>query len=318
MTDRIDVEHAARWAELDSLLPGLVEAGRLDPTESGLQGEDRLLTVDLGGTTARGLARFHQLDPDGQEALWGPLRQYSLTPQLAGPDRIAAFRELLDRWLASLRSTPGDWESSATVTIPSRDPDYRIPLLEFGFAPMMALAARRLRASTPPGRPGVLVRPAQSADLDLLTDLAVRLQEFDVASGMVTSRPSARRTLNSKLADHLARQPGWSWIAEVDGLPAGFVYVQPPSEAAWISPMSAAGGAAAYLAEMYVRPEVRAAGIGAALVATAHRALDTSGVPLTLLHHAVPNPLSSPFWARMGYRPLWTSWQRRPAAGPPR
>ena len=26
------------------------------------------------------------------------------------------------------------------------------------------------------------------------------------------------------------------------------------------------------------------------------------------------NPLSAPFWNRMGYRPLWTGWEVRPAA----
>ena len=42
--------------------------------------------------------------------------------------------------------------------------------------------------------------------------------------------------------------------------------------------------------------------------------LDTSGVNTTLLHFAQLNPLSAPFWSRMGYRPLWTGWEVRPAA----
>jgi len=32
------------------------------------------------------------------------------------------------------------------------------------------------------------------------------------------------------------------------------------------------------------------------------------------LHYAQLNPLSAPFWNRMGYRPLWTGWEVRPAA----
>jgi hypothetical protein len=32
-----------------------------------------------------------------------------------------------------------------------------------------------------------------------------------------------------------------------------------------------------------------------------------------LLHYAQLNPLSAPFWNRMGYRPLWTGWEVRPA-----
>jgi len=41
---------------------------------------------------------------------------------------------------------------------------------------------------------------------------------------------------------------------------------------------------------------------------------DARGVDTTLLHYAQLNPLSAPFWNRMGYRPLWTGWEVRPAA----
>jgi hypothetical protein len=26
------------------------------------------------------------------------------------------------------------------------------------------------------------------------------------------------------------------------------------------------------------------------------------------------NPLSAPFWSQQGYRPLWTTWEARPAS----
>ena len=35
---------------------------------------------------------------------------------------------------------------------------------------------------------------------------------------------------------------------------------------------------------------------------------------MTLLHYALVNPRSGPFWARTRYRPLWVNWQARPAA----
>jgi hypothetical protein len=41
---------------------------------------------------------------------------------------------------------------------------------------------------------------------------------------------------------------------------------------------------------------------------------DTAAMITTLLHCAQLNPLSAPFWSRMGYRPLWTGWEVRPAA----
>jgi predicted N-acetyltransferase YhbS len=62
-----------------------------------------------------------------------------------------------------------------------------------------------------------------------------------------------------------------------------------------------------------VRPDERGSGVGAALVAGLHRALEAAGVAVTPLHHGQVNPLSAPFWSRMGYRPLWTNWEIRPA-----
>lgn len=32
------------------------------------------------------------------------------------------------------------------------------------------------------------------------------------------------------------------------------------------------------------------------------------------IFYALMNPLSTPFWNRMGYRPSWTGWEVRPAA----
>jgi predicted acetyltransferase len=58
----------------------------------------------------------------------------------------------------------------------------------------------------------------------------------------------------------------------------------------------------------------RGSGVGTALLAQAHRALDEAGVAVTLLHHGLPNPLSTPTYGRHGYRPLWTIWETRPAS----
>jgi GNAT superfamily N-acetyltransferase len=70
---------------------------------------------------------------------------------------------------------------------------------------------------------------------------------------------------------------------------------------------------AAYLQTMFIQPEDRGTGVGFALVRALHARLDAAGVGVTLLHHSQVNPLSGPFWNRMGYRPLWTSWEARPA-----
>jgi methyl-accepting chemotaxis protein len=57
----------------------------------------------------------------------------------------------------------------------------------------------------------------------------------------------------------------------------------------------------------------RGGGIGTRLAALVHREIEAAGVVATLLHHALPNPLSTPFWSMQGYRPLWTAWEARPA-----
>jgi len=41
--------------------------------------------------------------------------------------------------------------------------------------------------------------------------------------------------------------------------------------------------------------------------------LDARGISIKLLHYAQLNPLSGPFWSWMGYRPLRTGFQSRPA-----
>ncbi|KJK52908.1 hypothetical protein UK23_02855 [Lentzea aerocolonigenes] len=70
-------------------------------------------------------------------------------------------------------------------------------------------------------------------------------------------------------------------------------------------------GLIAYIDHLGVRPDERGGGAGSALVAFAHGLLDSAGVASTLLHHALPNPRSTPFWYSHGYQPRWTLWVRR-------
>ncbi len=65
---------------------------------------------------------------------------------------------------------------------------------------------------------------------------------------------------------------------------------------------------------MFIDAQDRGSGSGAALVRILHTWLDGMGVTVSLLHHSQVNPLSAPFWYRMGYRPLWTRWEARPAS----
>jgi predicted acetyltransferase len=71
---------------------------------------------------------------------------------------------------------------------------------------------------------------------------------------------------------------------------------------------------AAYVLLMGVQPGERRRGVGAALAARLHQDCAAAGVQVVLLHYALINPLSAPFWSQQGYRPLWTVWEARPAS----
>jgi hypothetical protein len=45
-----------------------------------------------------------------------------------------------------------------------------------------------------------------------------------------------------------------------------------------------------------------------------HATFAAAGVRGSYLYYNPPNPLSSVFWPRQGYRPLWTVWEARPAS----
>jgi len=122
----------------------------------------------------------------------------------------------------------------------------------------------------------------------------------------------AERVERQAAEQTLARPEPWTWLAERDGQAVGLLVAEPPDRAGWIA--AATGrGPVAHLATMSVLPGERGAGVGTALVAELHGELDAAGAAVTLLHHGQLNPLSVPFWSRMGYRPLWTSWEIRPA-----
>jgi hypothetical protein len=135
---------------------------------------------------------------------------------------------------------------------------------------------------------------------------------FDAHFAGVVERPSTAAALRREAAGLLAGPECWTWLAERDGSVTGMVAAQRPEAAGWIAPM-VRQAPAAYLMFGFVLPTERASGTGAALTARLHREIEAAGVAVTLLHYEQTNPLSTPFWSRQGYRPLWTSWETRPA-----
>jgi GNAT superfamily N-acetyltransferase len=160
---------------------------------------------------------------------------------------------------------------------------------------------------------GLVIRPASPDDLDAVAELELGVVRYDAHFGGSIPRPATEALVRAETQAALAKRPGWTWLAEQDGEPVALTVVEPPAAARWIAGMTRTG-APAYLQTMFVRPDERSGGIGAALVRHVHGELDARGIDLTLLHYSQVNPLSAPFWHRMGYRPLWSTWEARPAA----
>ncbi|MBB5954806.1 GNAT superfamily N-acetyltransferase [Saccharothrix tamanrassetensis] len=248
---------------------------------------------------------FAELSPDEMDATWGALRTHALAWHPA-----ADLDDQLRRWEPT---GTGDPDTAALVTVPSRAVEAAEVLVRHGFAPLLVIAARP--ALRPGGRPSsdVRIRPVTADDVDVAVSINVETVRYDSRFGMVNERPSTAARLHEHISARLARDEPGLLLAERDGEPVGLLYYDLPPHSDWIAGRTGASPAA-YVGQLGVREAARGGGIGSALVAHAHRRLDEAGVAVTLLHHALPNPRSTPFWYSHGYRPLWTTWQRRPAS----
>ena len=308
-SDVIASGHAERLASVDALLPGSVP----------FEGSDTAVVLEVGSgeSAAAGLASRVEVDRDSPKAPWRALTEHRLDLQLAGPQPAAALDALLTRWDEHLRAatTPGDTETAAVVPRASRDAAGAAEMLHHGFAPVRVVAARpaeRLNPTGPPGTPGVKIRQAEPRDLDTVLALALELHSYDAQFGTVNLREGVEEILAKDLTEQLERPEPPLWIAELYGRPLGMVNVQLPGETGWISTRVAADRVG-YLSSLAVAEAARSSGVGTALASHAHQMLDQAGTDVVLLHHALANPRSTPFWYTQGYRPLWTYWQRRPA-----
>jgi GNAT superfamily N-acetyltransferase len=309
---------AHRWQAIDPLLP--------EPSEPAVTcGVDLTVTSADGQVVAAGSCRHLKQKPGTLEIAWGAASQFALTPWVAGSDVGPALGQLLARWRSHVASLPAaaDDDSAAVVRWPGRDIDGVRALLEHGLRPLTVIAARPaarriLSAAADPGSGGSLdatvrIRAAGPGDLDAIERLIMAMMHYDAHFGAVRVRADTARAAREFAARVLAASEPWTWLAERDDLPVGFVQAEVREAARWIA-SAVRPQPVAYLGQMSVLPAERGTGVGSALVGYLHREIDAIGVAVTLLHHAQLNPLSTPFWSRMGYRPLWTLWEVRPAA----
>jgi GNAT superfamily N-acetyltransferase len=307
-----DVNRAVgrRWHAIDQLLP---DPGTL-PTGCG---EPLVVTSDNGRMAGLGVCVHQHIPPQSLNQTWGAAERFTLVPRLPGQDIAMAAGQLLTEWrdhLAGVGATRGP-DTSASVVWPSMDVTGVQALLRHGLQPLTVIAART-RPNGPPPAPrrayGVTIRPAGPGDEEQVLDLELQLVRFDMHFGGPVWRGATARLVRDEVRDSLTRPDPWTWLAERNGRAVGLLVAQPPQDAGWIAGMTSKAPAA-YLQTMFVEGQERGTGIGAALVRNLHARLDGMGVAVTLLHHSQVNPLSAPFWYRMGYRPLWTSWEARPA-----
>jgi GNAT superfamily N-acetyltransferase len=305
---------ARRWQALDPLLPDPAAM----PTGCGAP---LVVNGDNGRLTGLGVCVHHHLPADSLNQTWGAADRFTLVPRLAGQDVAAPADMLIAQWrdhLAGIAAARGQ-DTSATVVWPSLDITGIQALLRHGLQPLTVIAVRR-RPHVPQaprtaqrGAYGVAIRPAGLADEEQILDLELRLIRYDMHFGGPVWRSATARLVRDEIRASLAKAATWTWLAEHAGRPVGLLVAQPPQEAGWIAGMTSPSPAA-YLQTMFVDQSERGTGIGSALVRNLHAQLDATGVAATLLHHSQVNPLSAPFWYRMGYRPLWTSWEARPAS----
>jgi len=318
-----DVNRAVgrRWRTIDPLLPdpASLPAGCGEPLvvyeNHGVGYENH---GEQGRIVGLGVCVHQHVPPQSLNQTWGAADRFTLVPRLPGQDIGTQTDLLLGQWrdhLSGIGAARGP-DTSANVVWPSLDISGVQALLRHGLQPVTVIAAR----TRPPGPPvaprgayGVTIRPAGPADEAQVTDLELRLIRFDEHFGGPVWRPATARLVRDEIRGSLSRPDPWTWLAERGGRAVGLIVAQPPEESGWIAGMTSRTPAA-YLQTMFVDAAERGTGIGAALVRHLHARLDSMGVAATLLHHSQVNPLSAPFWYRMGYRPLWTSWEARPAS----
>lgn len=304
--ETINRGHSARLRAADPLLP----------TPPDLRGDTELLTAASGESSAAGQPSTAEVAEPGRAA-WQARTEHRLDVRLSGPDPGAALGELLNRWDDHLIEVAesGDAGVAAVIRRPSRDAAGTAELLRHGFAPVVGIAVRpaeRMAAAGPSMTPGVCIRAAEDADLATAVRLQLEQRGYDAQFGLAPVSSDAEELVTEELKELLAASEPSVWIAELYGEPLGMVRVQLSPQADWVRPYVKAERVA-YLTSLAVAGAARSSGVGTALAGHAHQVVDQAGADVVLLHHALANPLSTPFWYAQGYRPLWTYWQRRPA-----
>ncbi|AXB43653.1 GNAT family N-acetyltransferase [Amycolatopsis albispora] len=271
-----------------------------------------LHAVTADGERVSAVLRRERLEPGAVDLLWSAAEVWRLFPA-TGTTGTAAMDALLRAWRAELdHESPGE-DSACVVTWPSHDAEAIRAFLDHGLAPVTALATRT-GPPEPGGHPEVTVRQARPDDFPAVLDLVLEVFEYSSLVAL-PRRGDAAELVAPRMRRKLEQDTGTVWVAEVGGVVAGL------ADCSWVDVTGDAGaaellppGSWGYLNNVGTAREVRGRGIGRTLAAAAHAYFHERGAAGTYLYYNPPNPLSSVFWHRRGYRPLWTIWEVRPAS----
>lgn len=264
------------------------------------------------GGRAAALARVIETPVDDPLALWSAITQDVLQLRIAPDASASDVGAVLDAWLAAPPAIPTvNGDHARVVRLPAVAHRAIVPLLERGFAASSTTMARPTRD---PGAPisvaNVSTRPATTADRAAMIDLMVELVETEDAFGSVRLRPDTDRLCAHYVDEALGFGEGWAMVAESADGPVGWIGLSPPEHSAWVA-SNVAIESVAYLGVAIVTAARRSRGIGRLLAHCAHSQASRYDIGATVLDASALNTWSVPFWHRQGYRPLWTTWQRR-------
>lgn len=293
--------HRARFAAVDALLPPAA------PPADGL----RLDAATADGTRVTGVLQRHRPGPGDVSMLWSAADTWQLFPYFGDTGTEGA--DLLLRALKGLVESEATGDDSACAVVwPSRDAEAIRAFLDHGLVPLGALGVRT--APPLPPDPAVAIRRAGPGDFDVALELATATFDY---TGLVAAprRANTAGLLAPALRAALAAEEPAVWLAEEAGVVRAMAHcawidATPGSEAAELLPPGRWG----YVNNVVTTPGERGGGFGRALMARVHQELRTGGAAGTYLYYNPTNPLASVFWHRQGYRPLWTTWEVRPAA----
>lgn len=292
---------SARFAGVDPLLPAAPAPPAGELLVAALSDGEQVVGVQTR-TTHR---------PGAPQTLWSAMEVRELHP-LTGAAGAAGLEALVRRWRRELARRPPGPDSSCVLTWPSRDAEAVAVMLRHGFVPLTVLAARAERVAPRPA-PGVEIRLAHRADLDVLVRLALAEVAYATRVGGGVMRPEAERVKYATIGEHLDRGDP-IWMAERDGVAVGMAeaWVTDSVPGSWARTRVPAGRWG-FVNCVSVVAGARGMGVGRTLMGVVHADLAAEGAERSFLYYNPPNPLSPVFWARQGYRPLWTVWEVRPA-----